>query len=134
MSDEYSHFEMMQAKHFIINTEVREAKKNPSKDKTSEELKADVDIFLETQSKIKHIILDYVKEGRPTNTSWDGDHYTLIVDTLRNIGWVGCSSYTTCSKAIKERNLTKGNLVINILVSNFLGLFTQITLKEYSDE
>ena len=45
MKDEYSHFEMMQAKHFIINTEVREAKKKPSKAKTSEQIEADVAAF-----------------------------------------------------------------------------------------
>ena len=45
MKDEYSHFEMMQAKHFIVNTEIREAKKHPSKDKTSEQIEADVAAF-----------------------------------------------------------------------------------------
>ncbi len=45
MKDELSHFHMMQAKHFIVNTEAREARKNPSKGKTSEEIEADVAAF-----------------------------------------------------------------------------------------
>lgn len=49
MKKEPNHFEMMQSKHFVSNTEAREAKNHASKDKTSEQIKADLEVFYETE-------------------------------------------------------------------------------------
>ncbi len=52
IQEEPNAFDRMGAKYFRLNTEWRNAKNRPCKDKTSEEIAADVEAFLAKQNKI----------------------------------------------------------------------------------
>ena len=68
------------------------------------------------------------------NNSWDGDHFTEICSIFEGAGWEVYKSTTACSKAIKEINYFESNrseVRVNIVVCNFMGLFTQISLSNY---
>ena len=53
IKEEGTPFDMIRGKSFRINTEIRNSRNRPVKDKTSEEIKEDVEKFLEVQRKAK---------------------------------------------------------------------------------
>jgi len=60
---------------------------------------------------------------------WDGDHYNFVTSELRSAGWVNYNSSSECKKAIKETNLTDGNHILNIIIANLMGTFTQVLVR-----
>lgn len=64
------------------------------------------------------------KEGG--STSVNGNFFSDIESSLREQGFKYYSSGSCCSKASDEANLEKDGLKVNLVTSNFLGVFTQV--------
>ena len=67
--------------------------------------------------------------GRHTQVDHGIDFSITLVQELRDRGWKNAKSYTYNSKAIYEAYLKKNGCYVNIVTTNFLGVFTQIDLS-----
>ena len=52
---------------------------------------------------------------------------------LRDLGWTTATSYSECSKASFESHLKKADRRIEIVCASFMGVFTQVSVWNYTD-
>lgn len=76
---------------------------------------------------IKEIAL-HIDDGTLKNDSWDGATGAQISKELKLLGWTPALSLSKCHVASFEDHLKKEGKKVEILVSNCMGVFTQVTV------
>jgi len=77
------------------------------------------------QSEAERIAAD-LEEGGNVHENVGGNIGHELADILKNRGWKPAKSYSYCTKASSEWDLTNGKTKVNIVVASFMGTFTQV--------
>ena len=76
---------------------------------------------LEVAQKIENELLNEQYDNVDHNFQRD------VTNALLALGWQYCSSSSRCKVASEETHLNKGGKYVELITSNFMGRFTQIS-------
>jgi len=74
-------------------------------------------------------LFDRIEAGEKVHESKDGNFGRELHKRLSEAGYKPFQTYSKCKVASFESHLQKGSQEVDILVSNFMGTFTQISVR-----
>ena len=74
-------------------------------------------------------LFDRIEAGESFSNNTDGNYGSELCQLLSEAGYKPYRTYSQCKVASFESHLQKGSREVDVVVSNFMGVFTQVSAR-----